>query len=105
MANYVATRTSDPSFYGSVINWNSSNNNGWLLKLKNGTIYGFPANGTTPAASALVSISDRYGNQLTITRDPTYNDITQITTTLRKSPTRTTERPSLLMTRPAICRA
>jgi len=79
VANYVPTRTSDPSFYGSVITWNTSNNNGWLLKLKNGTIYGFPANGTTPAASALVSIADRYGNQLTITRDPTTNNITQIT--------------------------
>jgi RHS repeat-associated protein len=49
------------------------------LKLKNGTLYGFPANGTTPAASALVSITDRYSNQLTITRDATYNNITQIT--------------------------
>jgi hypothetical protein len=31
--------------------------NGWLLKLKNGALYGFPANGTTPAASALLSIN------------------------------------------------
>ncbi|MGA9722039.1 MAG: RHS repeat-associated core domain-containing protein [Candidatus Binatus sp.] len=77
-ANYVATLTSDPSYYGSVITWDNSNNNGWLLRLKNGTIYSFPANGGSTAASALTGITDRYGNALTIARDSNSN-ITQIT--------------------------
>ena len=77
VANYVPTLTSNSMFYGSVITWNSSNNNGWLLRLKNGTVLSFPANGTTPAGSALLGITDRYGNQLTISRDANGN-ITQI---------------------------
>ena len=78
LANYVATLTSAPSFYGSVITWNNSNNNGWLLTLKNGTVYSFPQEGGSPAASALTGITDRYGNALTISRDSNGN-ITQIT--------------------------
>jgi RHS repeat-associated protein len=77
-ANYVPTLTSAPFFYGSTITWNNSNNDGWLLTLKNGTVYSFPANGLFPAASALIGITDRYGNALTITRDSNGN-ITQIT--------------------------
>jgi RHS repeat-associated protein len=77
-ANYVATLTSDPSYYGSVITWDNSNSDGWLLRLKNGTIYSFPANGGSTAASALTGITDRYGNALTISRDSNGN-ITQIT--------------------------
>ncbi len=75
--NYVATLTSASSYYGSVITWNNSTNSGWLLTLKNGTIYSFPQNGGSTAASALIGITDRYGNALTITRDSNGN-ITQI---------------------------
>ena len=78
LTNYVATLTSDPSYYGSTITWNNSTGNGWLLTLKNGTIYSFPEEGNSPAASALAGITDRYGNALTINRD-TNGNITQIT--------------------------
>ena len=64
--------------YGSTITWNNSTGNGWLLTLKNGTIYSFPEEGNSPAASALAGITDRYGNALTINRD-TNGNITQIT--------------------------
>jgi RHS repeat-associated protein len=65
-------------FYGSVISWNGS---GWNLKLKNGTIYGFPDgyNASRPQQAALISIRDRYGNAMTISRDSNSN-LTQITT-------------------------
>ncbi len=66
------------TFYGSVITWNGA---GWNLKLKNGTIYVFPDgfSSTRPQQAALISIVDRYGNTVALTRDSNSN-LTQITT-------------------------
>src|SRR5436309_4384136 len=65
------------AYYGSLITWNG---NGWKLKMKNGTLYTFPdsADATTSEASAAISITDRYGNTLALTRDSSHN-LTQIT--------------------------
>jgi RHS repeat-associated protein len=64
-------------YYGSKIAWNGG---GWNLTLKDGTVYVFPDgfSGTKPQQAALNSITDRYGNTITITRDSNYN-ATQIT--------------------------
>jgi RHS repeat-associated protein len=66
-------------YYGSKLSFNGSSNL-WILALKNGTVYSFPEGfqATNPASVALIGITDRYGNKLTITRDSNYN-ITQIT--------------------------
>ncbi len=76
-ANFVPTLTSNPAYYGSAITWNG---NGWNLRLRNGTIYSFPDsfNINNPAKAALIGVTDRYGNQLTISRDSNGN-VTQIT--------------------------
>jgi YD repeat-containing protein len=74
----VYQNTSSPGFfYGSTIAWNG---NGWNLKLRDGTIYSFPDSylATNPAMAALIAITDRNGNKLTISRDSNGN-ITQIT--------------------------
>ncbi len=65
-------------FYGSVITWNGA---GWNLKLKNGTTYVFPDgfSSTRPQQAALISIGDRYGNTVALTRDSNSN-LTQIAT-------------------------
>jgi RHS repeat-associated protein len=76
----VYQHTAAPTgFYGSIIAWNG---NGWNLTLKNGTVYTFPdsAGLTNPAKAALIGIKDRYGNQLTFTRDATTGNLTKITT-------------------------
>jgi len=76
----VYQHTATPTgFYGSIIAWNG---NGWNLTLKNGTVYTFPdsAGLTNPAKAALIGIKDRYGNQLTFTRDATTGNLTKITT-------------------------
>ena len=71
------TPTPDPSFWGSTITWNGG---GWNLKLKNGTIYAFPDSfsDNNPAGAAVTSITDRYGNTVTIARGANGNK-TQIT--------------------------
>lgn len=69
----VYEHTSTPSaFYKSQISWNGS---GWDLRLNNGTVYVFPD------SAPLQSIRDRYGNQLTLTREfGVFGNITQLTT-------------------------
>lgn len=69
---------SDPGpYFGSTIAWNG---NGWNLTFRNGTVYTFPDgfNASRAQQSALLSITDRHGNTLTIARDSNSN-ITQIT--------------------------
>jgi RHS repeat-associated protein len=70
--------TTTTGFYGSVIAWNGS---GWNLTLRNGTVYLFPDgfNASSPQKCALIGITDRYGNQVAITRDSNAN-LTKITT-------------------------
>jgi len=69
----VYLHTSSPTiFYGSTLSWNG---NGWNLRLTNGTVLvfqdGFAA--TVPQQAALISIVDRSGNTLQLTRDSSYN--------------------------------
>jgi RHS repeat-associated protein len=72
-AVYTA-QDSPGAFFDSTISWNSSDN-GWNLKLKDGTTYVFGE------MAPLQAIRDRYGNQLTITRSAGGSgNITQITT-------------------------
>jgi RHS repeat-associated protein len=59
-------------FYGSTINHTNSPQPGWLVRLRTGLSYFFPEFGP------LASIRDRFGNQVTITRDGSGN-ITQVT--------------------------
>ena len=72
-AVYVHSSTTT-GFYGSTISWDSTNSR-WLLKFKNGTTYLFPesSNATTPQAAALIGITDRYGNTVTLSRDSNHN--------------------------------
>jgi RHS repeat-associated protein len=64
--------TNNPgSFFGAVVSYNSSDP-GWNVRRKDGTVFYFP-NG-----SALTSITDRYQNSITITRNSSGNP-TEIT--------------------------
>jgi len=73
--SYLSTSTPGP-WYGAVISANPVNPNhyvlpgSWQLQTKDGTIYSFPSSDglINPACQALVSITDRNGNQVTITR-------------------------------------
>jgi RHS repeat-associated protein len=70
------------SWYGATIAWNPSAFAGgsWVLTTKNGTKYYFPDGfgQTLPAKMAVLGISDRHGNKVTIARDSVGN-ITQVT--------------------------
>jgi RHS repeat-associated protein len=77
-ADAVYENTTAPgAFFGSTIFWNGV---GWTLKLRNGTQYTFPESSgqTHPALEALLSITDRNGNTVTVSRDSSGN-ITEIT--------------------------
>ena len=71
---HTATHT---RFYGATIQWDT--NRTWLLTLRDGTVYIFPAapGATNPALQALIGITDRYGNMVKITRDGNGN-VTQV---------------------------
>lgn len=74
----VYEHTDTPSeFYKAQIKYV---NGAWDLTLKNGTVYRFPdaENVTIPRQAALLSMRDRYGNALTLTRDSSRN-LTRIT--------------------------
>jgi RHS repeat-associated protein len=64
-------------FFASTIIWNGS---GWTLTLRDGMVYKFPDGfgSTRGQQGALLSVTDRNGNVLTVTRDSNAN-ITQIT--------------------------
>jgi RHS repeat-associated protein len=69
-AEYKSTSTPG-IFYGSTIKWNGD---GWNLSLTNGTVYVFGEN------APLQAIRNRFGNQLTLTRESGQSgNITQIT--------------------------
>jgi RHS repeat-associated protein len=76
------------SWYGATISGTPSNPNNyhlpgsWQLQTKDGTIFSFPGSEfmINPGCQALVGVTDRYGNQLNITRNSDANcTIAQIT--------------------------
>ena len=77
--NAVYQNTTNPgSFYGATIAWNG---NGWTLTEKNGTALIFPEsfNASSPQQAALITIRDRNGNTVTLTRDSSSHDLTRVT--------------------------
>jgi RHS repeat-associated protein len=84
---YLASAAGTP-WYGAVISESAVNPNGYplpvgnYLQLRDGTIYTFPGSPglVNPGCQALIAITDRYGNQVTITRNTDANcTIAQIT--------------------------
>lgn len=76
----VYQHTASPTmFYGSTINWNSTLS-GWDLHLKDGELWHFPDSYQASRApqGGVISIQDRFGNTVTITRDRAGN-VQQIT--------------------------
>jgi RHS repeat-associated protein len=65
---YVPKLANSSFYYGSTITWKGD---GWSLRLKNGTTYLFPdsSGASTPAEAALIGITDRNGNRVTISRN------------------------------------
>lgn len=76
---YVAT-TSAGAFYGARMSWDQSAGN-WKLVMKNGTVLRFPEafQVTNPFCQALLSITDRYGNSVNLTRTGSNCNLTKIT--------------------------
>lgn len=79
----VFTHNSTPTiFYGSTISYQRTSlvNGLWILRFKDGTVWTFPDVVNCPpcGGTPLLSIQDRYGNTLTISR-PTSDNISQIT--------------------------
>ena len=76
-AVYQHTATPTAWFHAGIV-WNGA---GWTLAKKDGTILIFPDGflATTPQQAALKSITDRFGNVVTLTRDANAN-LTQIRT-------------------------
>ncbi|MBZ5634890.1 MAG: DUF6531 domain-containing protein [Acidobacteriia bacterium] len=74
----VYQTTSDPGFLGAQISWNG---NGWTLTHKNGVTWTFPDGYgvTLPARAAVLSMKDRYGNTITMTRDATTGRLLKVT--------------------------
>jgi hypothetical protein len=64
--SHTATNT---GYYGATIRWSGSNT--WLLTMRDGTVYTFPDSfgAVDPSSQALVGITDRYGNKVSLTRD------------------------------------
>ena len=61
-AVYTAS-TTPGTFFGSTLSWNTAAGTGWLIRLKDGTVLGFPEAYQAPArCGGLTSIKDRYGN-------------------------------------------
>ena len=84
---YLHSAASTP-WYGASISSSPINPNNyslpgaWQLQIKDGTIYSFPESAglVNPGCQALVGITDRYGNQVKITRNTDANcTIAQIT--------------------------
>lgn len=79
-SNAIYEHTATPSrFYKSRVSWNGSKVQ-WDLRFTDGTVYEFPEAefAATPAEAAIVGIRDRFGNQLTFTRDSS-SRLTRIT--------------------------
>ncbi|PYS22656.1 MAG: hypothetical protein DMG11_26495, partial [Acidobacteria bacterium] len=76
--NAVYQNTTNPGpFYGAKIAWNG---NGWTLTEKNGTVLIFPESfaASSPQQAALITIRDRNGNTVTLSRDSSFN-LTRVT--------------------------
>ncbi|SFI48553.1 RHS repeat-associated core domain-containing protein [Collimonas sp. OK307] len=75
-SNAVFQNTETPGkYYGSILSGSGT----WTLTLKDGTVYNFgDSDGSAnPRLAAVQTITDRYGNKLTLTRQDNYN-LTQI---------------------------
>ena len=68
-------------FYKSRITHNNIPAGGWILTFKDGTVWNFPDSfmGTVPAEAAIISIIDRNGNSLTMSRDATTGNLSTVT--------------------------
>jgi RHS repeat-associated protein len=73
----VYQNISSPGYYfGAKINWHGpAFGGGWTLTTKDGTVMQFPESSfaTVGQQAALLSITDRYGNAVTLTRDANSN--------------------------------
>ena len=72
-ADAIYENTTGPTgFFKSKISWNTT---GYKVELKDGTVYNFKDGfqATRPGQAGLLSVTDRYGNALTITRDTNGN--------------------------------
>jgi RHS repeat-associated protein len=96
-AIYLHSSSGGP-FYGALITRNNLTNNGWTLTLKDGTKYALPeAMGQTdPFCQAIIGITDRYGNHITLDRSsattgpvPTHCQLLKITSSNGRSITLT----------------
>lgn len=75
-----ASSTTPGRFFGATIRWNTSSGTGWLLTLRNGTVYTFPDafQSSSARCSAPLQMQDRNGNVVSFTRDSTCN-LTKVT--------------------------
>jgi RHS repeat-associated protein len=67
-------------FFGATLLWASNPGGTWTLKLRDGTVYGFPesAGASSPQRAALRYVRDRNGNEILFERDASAN-LTRIT--------------------------
>lgn len=80
-ADAVYTNTSAPGrFYGSTLRWNTTTGTGWLLTLRDGTVYTFidSYQSTTARCGAPTSMRDRNNNTVIFTRGSNCN-LTKVT--------------------------
>ena len=70
-AQYSAL-TTPTDWYAANIHWNGA---GWTLTKKDGMVYRFPDGfvAGSPQQAALIGITDRFGNTVTLTRDTNHN--------------------------------
>lgn len=75
-AVYVNTGATSP-FYGALLTFGQTSDT-WEVTLTNGTVYTFPdsSGSTNPFCQALIQITDRYGNILSMTRAPKTGAVT-----------------------------
>src|SRR5262249_17440606 len=73
----VYQTTANTAFYGAQIVWNG---NGWTMTQKDGSVWtfreGFAA--TLPTQGAVLSMADRYGNTVTMTRDQATGNLLKV---------------------------
>lgn len=75
-AVYKSTSPEGP-WYGATISWSPGTMSGasWIMRRRDGLLYGFPeaAGKDDQVHQALVGVQDRYGNTVSLTRDPGAN--------------------------------
>ena len=88
-SEFECTATPSQTFYSATIQYVASPQS-WLLTTKDGTKYTFRYETGTGPGALLQSIADRYGNQITLTRNPVQTGpITQISSSNGRSITLT----------------